>query len=352
MQNPRILSGPGSLTRLKEQLDGPVALVSDQGLDRIGLVEDLAQLLGAEKTFCSLEGEPTAPEIDQTASGLRGWSGTLVGLGGGSALDLTKLAGSVAQGDQPADAYAACAIPLPQGLPLVLIPTTAGTGSEMTRTAVFSDSQGNKTWAWGDELQARMAVLDPELTLGLPLSSTIITAIDALSHALEAATAVNSTSLTTNLAQQAVSMIPQALAEAQEDPENLAAREALLNASGLAGIALNSCGTGLAHALAHALASVIKIPHGLAIAWSLKVTLNWNQTETYEGFPWLASDPYGTYSAWLEQLSVPSLPDFPIKELEAALLRPENRPMLENNARPVPPENLLELCRELHACTH
>lgn len=351
MQNPRILSGPGSLNELKDQLDGPVALVSDQGLARIGLVEEVAQRLGAETTFYGLEGEPTAHEIDQTASALRGWSGTLVGLGGGSALDLTKLAGSVAQGDQSADAYAACATPLPQGLPLVLIPTTAGTGSEMTRTAVFSDSQGNKTWAWGDELQARIAVLDPELTLGLPLSSTVITAIDALSHALEAATAVNSTSLTTNLAQQAISMIPKALDQAQKEPKNLAAREALLNASGLAGIALNSCGTGLAHALAHALASVIKVPHGLAIAWSLKVTLNWNRAETYQGFPWLAGDPYEIYAQWLTELEVPGLPEFSISELETALLRPENRPMLENNARPVPSERLVQLCHELHACS-
>ena len=323
-------------------------LVSDRGLERAGLVEQVGSQLKVEERLCLLDGEPTAADVDRVADHLRGREVTVVGMGGGSALDLAKLAAAVSQGDLLADAYSACENPLPRALPLVLIPTTAGTGSEMTRTAVFTDSQGNKTWAWGDELQAQTAVLDPELTLGLPSQATALTAVDALSHALEAATATNRTSLTRHLCQKAVATIPEALAQTLDEPQNLPAREKLLNASALAGIALNSCGTGLAHALAHGLGTLVKIPHGLAIAWSLRVTLDWNPKGCYAEFPWLADNPHQTLCHWLDSLSLPPLPDFSPEELGRALTRAENVPMLENNAKPVSPQQTGTLAKELH----
>ncbi len=333
------------MARLK--LGGPVVVVSDAGLARIGLADQVAGRLGAEDLFAWLEGEPTAEQADRVASQLRGRTVTVVGLGGGSALDLTKLAAASAGAEASCEAYAACQNPLPEGLATVLIPTTAGTGSEMSRTAVFSDREGRKTWAWGEQLQAQQAVLDPELTLGLPLLATKLTAVDALSHALEAATAVNKTSLTTPLCHQAVAMIPKALERVLQTPDDLEGRETLLNASALAGMALNSCGTGLAHALAHALGSLVKVSHGLAIARSLRVTLQWNPPQVYQRFDWLAQDPHGCLSRWLDGLELPPLPNFEAEALAAALALPENQPMLDNNARPVATGEYLTLAKQL-----
>lgn len=335
MQTPKIYSGRGCLNQFGEQLQRPAVLFSDRGLGDLGVVQRVADLLGIEEHHAFLEGEPTAGEIDRAAELLRGRQVTVVGLGGGSALDLTKLAASVAGGDAAADTYAAMATPLPPSYPTVLIPTTAGTGSEMTRTAVFADSRGRKTWAWGEELQAHSAVLDPELTLDLPQTATVLTAVDALSHALEAGTVINQNSLTRHLSQKAVAMIPSALAQVMKNPRDLGGREELLNASALAGIALNSCGTGLAHALAHGMGSLIKVSHGLAIAYSLRVTLEWNPKECYQQYPWLAGDPPGVLGAWLDSLPIPPLPEFDVEQLAEALLLPENVPMLNNNARPV-----------------
>lgn len=348
LKTPKILSGPGALAQLKDLLQGPLVLVSDAGLAAAGVVKKVAGVLQPEECLHFLRGEPTAAEVDHCAQVLRSRKPTVVGLGGGSALDLAKLAASVAGDQAPAEAYANCARPLPESLPTVLIATTAGTGSEMTRTAVFQDANGHKTWAWGEQLQAEIAVLDPELTLGLPSSTTVMTAVDALSHALEAATAVNHDPLAANLAQQAVAMIPPALARVVNDPADLKAREELLNASGLAGIALNSCGTGLAHALAHALGGLVKVPHGLAIAWALRVTLAWNPADCYHSFPWLRSDPAGVLNGWLDGLSLPSLQDFDPERLAAAMEFPENRVILDNNARPVRSEDVQELARQFH----
>ena len=349
MQTPRILSGIGCLKDVKEFCHKPFAIISDRGLGALGLAGHVRDLLGAVECITELEGEPTAAEVDKAADVLRGRDLTVVGLGGGSALDLAKLAASVAGAKEGADHYAACANPLPKSLPTVLIPTTAGTGSEMSRTAVFTTSTGEKSWAWGEELQADIAVLDPELSKGLPLPVTVLTAVDALSHALEAATAQNQNSITNPLCVQAVSIIPDALAQIQKSPDDLKVREALLNASALAGIALNSCGTGLAHALAHGLASLVKVSHGLAIAWSLRVTLEWNPKQSYSPFPWLCEAPFETLSRWLDGLHIPALPNFDAEELARILHAPENQPMLDNNARPVTKEDTLLLARRLQS---
>lgn len=350
MQTPRVMSGAGCLEGLKSVVSGPTVVVSDRGLSELGLAQKVQEFLGTDDCFCELQGEPTAAEVDAIAEKLRGREAlTVVGLGGGSALDLAKLAASVARGEGKADDYAACEKPLPESYPLVLIPTTAGTGSEMSRTAVFTNSCGEKTWAWGDELQADIAVLDPKLTQDLPIGMTVLTAVDALSHALEAAVAVNQNSMTNPLCHQAATIIPRALSEVLKKPKDLKAREMLLNASGLAGIGLNSCGTGLAHALAHGLATLVKVPHGLAIAWSLRVTLEWNPKELYAGFSWLEESPFENLSRWLDELPIPPLPQFDPQALAQRLESKENLPMIENNPRSINADQALNLSERLRS---
>lgn len=349
VQTPKIVSGPGTLSTLRDELRGPVVLISDRGLAQTGLVDLAKEALQADQCLHFLTGEPTSADVDRAADQLRGSQPTVIGLGGGSALDLAKLAAAVCTDDHPTDSYGECARPITGSLPTVLIPTTAGTGSEMSRTAVFSNSEGRKTWAWGEALQARTAVLDPELTLGLPLEATIYTAVDALSHALEAATAVSKTKLSGTFARQAIAMIPPALERVMKNLKDLDAREELLNASGLAGIALNSCGTGLAHALAHGLGTLVKVPHGLAIAWALRVTLEWNPPGDYGHFEWLAENPSVNLNRWLDQLPLAKLPPFNTEELVEAVRSPENRVILDNNARAVSDSDIPKLCEQLAA---
>lgn len=349
MQTPMILSGLGSLDRLKEELSGSTLLVSDRGLEAAGLLEEVAGRLDVDSSLAFLDGEPSAQDVDRLAAVLRDSSPTVIGLGGGSALDLAKLAAAVASGPQGADVYGECKTPLPGKLRTILIPTTAGTGSEMTRTAVFTNSQGRKTWAWGNELQADIAVLDPELTVGLPLAPTVFTAVDALSHALEAATGRGKTELTRQLAKRAVAMLPDALSRAMTNLSDLKAREDLLNASGLAGIVLNSGGTGLAHALAHALGTLAKVPHGLAIAWSLPLTIKWNGNDCYSEFSWLAGDSYESITGWLDSLPLAPIEAVGSEELAEVLRYPENRVILDNNPRPVLDDDIPGLCREFTA---
>ena len=114
----------------------------------------------------------------------------VIGLGGGAARDAAKLVAAIATREAPAHTYALAAKPLPEDrLTSIAIPTTAGTGAEVTRTAVISTSDGSKSWFWGEELMFDQAILDPELTLSLPPHLTAWTGIDAVAHALEGATA-------------------------------------------------------------------------------------------------------------------------------------------------------------------
>ncbi|HET8728449.1 MAG TPA: iron-containing alcohol dehydrogenase, partial [Alphaproteobacteria bacterium] len=195
-----VISGSGAIDRLggaAAQHAGrgaAVLLIADPFLAQAGLDEPARRSLGdaglAVFRFTEIRSDPTAEQIDRAADEIRRTGARLVvGLGGGSALDVAKLAAAVAAADAPAEAYALMARPLPAGaLPVVALPTTAGTGSEATRTAVYTLSSGVKAWAWGDELRPKAAILDPALTVGLPPSLTAATGVDALVHAIEAAT--------------------------------------------------------------------------------------------------------------------------------------------------------------------
>ena len=160
----------------------------------------------------------------------------VVGLGGGSALDVAKLATVLASADQGAEYYALTANPLPpKAANIVLLPTTAGTGAEVTRTAVFTNSGNQKVWAWGHELAADFVILDPELTLSLPDSLTAATGLDAMVHAIEACIVKKSHSLVRSFALHAIRLGIHNLEKAIEHPQDLDVRANLLIASTLAG---------------------------------------------------------------------------------------------------------------------
>ena len=201
----------------------------------------------------------------------------VIGLGGGSSLDIAKAAAALSANPGPvSDYFGMDRVPQP-GLPLMLVPTTAGTGSEMTSICVLSDTKNSiKTAIVSDRLFAKTVLLDPELTLGLPPMVTATTGMDALVHAIESYTGVRATPLTDLLNHEAIRLIAGNLRQAYANGGNLAARENMLHASALAGMAFSNTQNGLIHALALAIGGRYPLPHGLLTAFICPWALEYN----------------------------------------------------------------------------
>jgi alcohol dehydrogenase class IV len=252
-------------------------IISDAGVIAAGLADAVTVSLKKNgfdvDLFNDLRGEASTEPIDAAAEMIRiAGHAAVIGLGGGSALDVAKLAAVLSAGDHGAEYYALMNHPLPQRtVKLIMLPTTAGTGSEVTRTAVFTNSDNRKVWAWGNELAADLVMLDPELTLTLPKSLTAATGLDAMVHAIEACTVKSSHPLVQAFGLQAIRLGVQNLKNSIDRPEDLDTRGKLLVASTLAGMAIDAAGTGIAHAIGHALGTVAGIHHGRAAALALDV---------------------------------------------------------------------------------
>ena len=271
---PEIVFGAGRISDLAgkvEHLAGSgaaVLLVADPMLTTLGItgraLEILAKAGFEAKVFDGLKGEPKVVDIDAAALMARTMKAmVIVGLGGGSALDIAKLVAACAASGLGAQSYQLCETPLPKNiLPIIAVPTTAGTGSEVTRVSVFSNAEKVKVWAWGEELKPHVAILDPELTVGVPAPITAATGLDALVHAIEAATNKHRTDGNDLYALKAISLIAENLEKAIKNPNDLEARGALLLGSCYGGIAIDNCGTALAHNISHAMADLAAIPRG------------------------------------------------------------------------------------------
>ena len=233
---PRTTIGPGArreLPALASSLvrgGAEVLLCADPGLQATGMIDDVAGLLRSGgfgvSIFSDIKSDPTLAQADACADQARRTKAQLlIALGGGSALDLGKAVAAVAGADAPAETYALCAAPLPASrLKTICMPTTSGTGSETTRTAILSGTDHAKLWFWGEDLKADEALLDPELTVSLPSGLTAATGIDALVHAVEAATNRNAHPANTMYAHEAIRLVARHLETAVSQPGDLVAR--------------------------------------------------------------------------------------------------------------------------------
>ena len=371
---PRIVQAPGAITRIGEiahRLGGgaPALLVADPGLAALGLIDRAlgalrdAQLHAA--VFSDLKSDPTCASIDAAAAlARREGAGVVVALGGGSALDVGKAAAAIAPADRPAADYALCARPLPpRPLPILAVPTTSGTGSEATRTAIASLPDGAKIWLWGDEMKPAETVLDPELTVPLPPDLTATTGIDALIHALEATTNARAFAANDVFCLEAIRLVARHLPRAVAEPGDLEARAGVQLAACLAGIAIDNAGTAIAHNIGHALASLRPIHHGRAVGLATLATLPWNAAE----------DPDGRFAAVAEAMDAErdaaALPDafehllrgvgikvslagegyddVSADRLAAQMAAPENAPMRDANHRTVSDDDLHRFARRV-----
>ncbi|MFI5011774.1 MAG: iron-containing alcohol dehydrogenase [Hyphomicrobiales bacterium] len=285
---PRITAGAGAravLGALAASLLGPEAqalLIADPGLSATGLTDEvraaLEKSLPVVSVFSAFGGDPTIAQTDAAAALARqAGAAVIVALGGGSALDLGKAVAAIAAESRSAIDYELGSLDFPQRrLAAICVPTTSGTGSETTRTAVLTRADGAKTWLWGDAIKPAEVVLDPELTVSLPAALTAATGIDALVHAAEAATNRNANAANNLYAHEAIRLVATHLERAVSHPADIAAREAVQRAAMLAGIAIDNAGTAIAHNMGHAMGSLRKIHHGRAVGVAMLASLPWN----------------------------------------------------------------------------
>ncbi len=280
----------GELGQITRPICGDrVLLVTDPGMMATGLVQqatDCLRAAGVEVTlFDQVQADPPEEIVLQAAQQALGKTG-VIGFGGGSSLDVAKLAALLAASNQPlAEAYGIGNAQGPR-LPLVLVPTTAGTGSEVTPISIVTTGASEKMGVVSPLLLPDLALLDPELTLGLPAHVTAATGIDAMVHAIEAYASVNANNnpISRALAVEALGLMGRMLLRAVQKPDDLEARTGMLLGSMLAGQAFANSPVAAVHALAYPIGGHYKVPHGLSNALVLPHVLRFNAQVAPEAY--------------------------------------------------------------------
>lgn len=283
---PRIVSGPGTALELAEQCLRLGArrplLVTDPGLVAIGLVEPVREALaraGLEPVvFDEVREDPPEAVVLAAAECARSaGADAVIALGGGSSMDVAKVAAVLLNGEQPLEALYGVDQVAGGRLPLILVPTTAGTGSEVTPVAVITTGETTKAGVSSPVLLPDVAVLDADLTLGLPPAVTAMTGVDAMVHAIEAYTSRHKKNpISDNLARQALVLLAANIRTAVHDGGNREARSNMLLGAMLAGQAFANAPVAAVHALAYPLGGHFHIPHGLSNSLVLPAVLEFN----------------------------------------------------------------------------
>lgn len=281
-------------------------IVSDRTIKSAGLVDAVTEGLTASGiditgTFFDVPQDSAVVVVAEVAerakaSGAQG----LIAIGGGSVIDTAKGANIVfSEGGDLVEDYSGAGTLTRPLRPLVVIPTTAGTGSECTLAAVIYDEKSKTKLSFSDRyLLPSVAVLDPEMTTTLPPGLTASTGMDALTHAIEAAVDIDASPMSDVLACGAIELIFKNIVTAVEDGNNMEARGAMLIASNMAGMAFSHSMVGCIHAMAHSLGARFHVPHGIANAILLPHGMEYNFEEGKEKFAGMA--PFmGTETAGL-----------------------------------------------------
>ncbi|CAN7285998.1 iron-containing alcohol dehydrogenase [Rhizobium sp. LjRoot30] len=291
--------GAGALARVADivraGIGTRVMLVTDPGMMSTGIVERALEILtsgGIEVTlFSEVEADPPEAVIHLAtdkarAAGVEG----IIGLGGGSSLDVAKLVALLAVGKEDLKGVYGVGNAKGPRLPLILVPTTSGTGSEVTPISIVTTGASEKMGVVSPVLLPDVALLDPELTYGLPPHVTAATGIDAMVHAIEAyaSASANNNPLSRNLAVQALQLMGAALLRAVRNGKDERARADMLLGSMLAGQAFANSPVAAVHALAYPLGGHFHIPHGLSNALVLPHVLRFNAVTAHEAYVDLA----------------------------------------------------------------
>jgi len=375
----KIIFGNGSFDMLGDHIRDMKAsrplVVLDRNLSKTGFKERIANTCGKNGVKATIfdkqvEAEPRLEVADEGAKAARkGKCDIVVGIGGGSAMDVAKAIAVLAVNNGSAVDYLGLnKVPGP-GLPTIMVPTTAGTGSEVTFTAVFVRQDLKKKEGMNSPyLYPDLALLDPVLTLTLPPVSTASTGIDALCHAIESFTSVNASPMSEMFSLDAIQLISENLRTCVHDGGNLEAREKVLLGSLYAGLGLANAGVGAVHSLSYPLGGKYGVSHGLANTVMLPHVMSFNLPGALEKFTIVAEamgeivddmplreaaylaveavqsliEDCGIYTT-LEDLNIPE-EDFPeLAKVAMTVTRP-----LENNPRKVTIEDAIEIYGEAY----
>lgn len=302
LNRPRILYSSGVRSEVPFELQQlgatRVAVLTDEGLVQAGVVDlVIDEIRGSDLdlagVFDNIVQDARIDNINEGAAFYRSsGADSMVVVGGGSVMDTAKavniLIGTGSDDFRPLAEQAALwegAKPLP---PHVVLPTTAGTGSEVTNAIVVLDTEAKAKLQITHPYNADIAMLDPELTVKLPPKVTAFTGMDALTHAIEGITSTGAQPISDALGLHAIRLVFKYLPIAVQEPDNLTARGHMLIASSLAGMCFGNSMTGAAHATAHALGAHYGIPHGLANAIMLPLVMDFNLEEAADRYMMVA----------------------------------------------------------------
>jgi len=295
--SPQIIFGEGALDALDE-IEGQRALiVTDAALVKLGLVDRVkAHLENAGldmRVFAEVEPEPSLQTVLRGAQVATEYEPDwIIGLGGGSAMDAAKAIWILYERPdiEPSEINPFIRLGLRQKARLITIPTTSGTGAEVTWAIVLTDTAEQRKMGLGNrEAVADIAIVDPEMAAGMPPQLTADTGLDALTHAVEGYTCAWHTDITDGLCLQAVRLIFEYLPRAVADGSDMEARERLHNAATAAGLGFGNSLAAMAHSMGHTLGAVFHVPHGRAVGLFLPYTIEFGAREAPDRFAELAA---------------------------------------------------------------
>jgi alcohol dehydrogenase len=276
--------------RLKKMQCSRVLVISDPGVAQAGILQKVTGLLEeagiAFAVFTEVEPEPDVKTIGKATEKAKEFKADVtVGVGGGSAQDAAKAVAVMVNNEGKITQYAGLnKVPNP-GVPIVCIPTTSGTGSEVTIWSVISEKENHMKFGIGGKfLTPTLALCDPSLTLSLPPHITAATGMDALAHALESFVNKATQPISRALSRESMRLVAKSLRKAVAQGENLEARYDMMLASTIAAMAFNPTRLGLAHSLAMPLGGQFKIAHGLVNAILLPQVMAFNLPGNLEGY--------------------------------------------------------------------
>lgn len=280
----KIIFGRDILDRIKELITPygrrVLIITGKKSMQRVGILDKIKKNLSGFRIihFNKINFEPTVEDVDEARKISFKKVDLVIGLGGGSVLDCAKAtAGLLNKKGKTIDYLLEKRKIEKEGLPFVAIPTTAGSGSEVTPNAVLIDNKRKiKMSLRSSYLFAKLAILDPVLTLSLPADLTAYSGMDALSQAIESYVSKGANPFTDALAIEAIRLIGRSIIQVYKDGTNLYLRENMLYGSLLSGIALFNARMGVVHGLAHPLGAIYKLPHGLICGLLLPYAMEFN----------------------------------------------------------------------------
>jgi alcohol dehydrogenase class IV len=295
---PSIVFGYGSIEVLNSEIArlgrSKVLVVTDRGIVEAGLIEKLTGLLDKGKfqyeIYYKVTPDPPVEDVEDCLFVIReGKFDLIIGVGGGSAIDVAKYSAALFNhGGSPRDYFGVDKLNY-QGLPKIIIPTTSGTGSEVTKAVVFTDdNRTTKKACWSPFVIADSVIIDPQMTMTMPTTVTVDTGMDALVHAIEAHVSLKASIYTDMFALNAVKLIGKSLRRAYTNGSNLQARMDMCLASAFAGLAFSNAGLGAVHALAYPLDLDFHLTHGRSVAVLLPYILEFNLMSSYHKYSQLA----------------------------------------------------------------